>query len=428
MYLACLFDTLKPSTALDMLNEKTLELNLTFEMLTVADQLWSLTQFATSAPRVMRSCHCFRPSRMPSHARPPYAIGLTLQEEKRKGWDVHIQFPPGPGCPSHALFMQFKAGEHRDYSTDKTSAFHGSGKKPKPFCEFEFNNNSGNDQHIVLRALASQPSLGGSVSYVFPRVPNVQTFKACIGRLIHVTSVFTVAEMDAAAKAKGVTIAKGNVHKLRTSYTSPLTSELCSDPVRLEFGMSSEGDLFADIVAARTCRTLEVWQAMLRENWNSMDFEQVNWPQLFRAFEVEIGRYLAVDSGTFREAIRDDVMDEDAAALDLAHEEFFEFQSGLEEMLGLRGEERSERDSAERGTFIPGSHRRNTMQLTAKKLFPYKRLMQGQQWLEAPIPKPETSRITPLGGTLRADFSAVQQQLDDSEFNAALASIAVQAI
>ena len=54
------------------------------------------------------------------------AVGLTLQEEKRKGWDVRIQFPSGPSCPKHALFLQFKAGEHKNYSKHKGSCFFGS--------------------------------------------------------------------------------------------------------------------------------------------------------------------------------------------------------------------------------------------------------------------------------------------------------------
>jgi hypothetical protein len=406
-----------------VINEKTLELNLTFEILTVADQLWSLIQFATSAPRVMHACHCFRPYRLPPHQRPPYALGLTLNDEKRQGWDVKIQLPSGPGRPTHALFLQFKQGEHKAYSTHKLSAFRGSVKSAKPFCEFEFNNNSDGTQHIVLRGLAAQPSLQGSVSYVFPRIPNAQTFKACLGRLIHVTTSHTVSEIDAQATAKGIIISAGQSHKFRTSYTSPFVTELCSDPKAVELDGGEEGDLFSDIVSIRVHRALTEWQEMLREAWHTVDFEQVNWSELFRTFQVELGRYLAVEPRFFADITGDELPGEDIEALGTSYREFSQFEEQLREHI-----EFSARNDNEREQLFPERRRNSLMSLVVKKTAHYKHLLASPEWLTTPIPQPETTFAIPVGNEMDLRLETLGGELSQDAFVRSLSSLSFQAI
>lgn len=418
-------------------SEKTLELNLTFEMLSLADQLWSLIQFATSAPRVMRGCHCYRPSRMPPLTRPPFALGLSLQDEKRQGWDVSIEFPAGHGKPTHALFLQFKAGKHKDYSTDHGSVFHGSTTRRRPFCEFEFNNNSGNDQHVILRTLANQPNLRGAVAYVFPRVANIQTFKACIGRLIHVTSVYTVAEIDSMAAARGVTIARGSSHKMRTSYTSPARIELCSEPVSLEGIQPSDGSLFADVVATRVFRTLSEWKHMLREHWNSMDHHQVNWAELFKSFEIEVGRYLAISANSFSEATQSETWHEEERALNEANEEFESFRRIIKDMTGAapkraefdrERDPNSERPREEDGVLLPEIAREEMMREVSTRLSPYRELLSSPNWIEALIPEPKTKMALPLRGDEQINLSSLSDQHDESQLESMLGDVSFQAI
>ena len=407
-----------------MINEKTLELNLAFELLTVADQLWSLIQFATSAPRVMRACHCFRPLRLPPHHRPPFAIGLTLQNEKREGWDVKIQFPSVAGRPTYALFLQFKQGEHKNYSTQSKSVFRGSAKAPKPFCEFEFNNNSDLNQHVVLRGLATQPSLKGSVCYAFPRIPNVQTFKACLGRLLHVTTIHTVAEIDKKAQAKKITIKAGTKHKFRTSYTTPLATEVSSDPEVLDLGDGDEGDVFADIVAIRVHRALTDWQGMLRETWHRVDFEQVSWAELFRTFQVEIGRFLAIDPRSFVEITHNEVAREDVEALGTSYEEFRGFENQLRELVGVYTRD----NVAEADIILPEPRRHRTMALLAKKLDPYRRFLESSEWLMLPVPRPETTHTISVADETNLPFEFVSNELSEEAFSESLSSVAFQAI
>ena len=405
-----------------MINEKTLELNLTFEILTVADQLWSLIQFATSAPRVMRACHCFRPYRLPPHQRPPYALGLTLQDEKRQGWDVKIQLPNGPGRPTHALFLQFKQGKHKLYSTKPSSVFRGSRGWKRPFCEFGLNNNSDLSQHIVLRGLASQPSLQGSVAYVFPRVPNAQTFKACLGRLLHVTSSHTVSEIDAEAASKGIIVSKGKAHTFRTSYTSPFDTELNSDPQIIELGDGKEDNLFSDIVGIRIHRALTDWQGMLRETWHTVDFEQVNWPELFRTFQVEVGRYLAISPSSFSELTHEDLPGEDIEALANSFHEFMEFEGQFRERIG------SQLNYGSDVALFPEAKRNRVMAVTAKRLLPYRRLLASPDWLREPIPLPETSYAVPIDGETRFDLARLQDEISQEELSRSLRHVSFQAI
>src|SRR5215216_2726947 len=93
------------------LTEKTLELNVTHEILSQADQLQSLFIALVRARRFQWSG--FLPP-LPRHT-PTAAIGLSLDDESRRGWDVRIDLPH-PYFEQRCIFVQYKLGKHLSYS------------------------------------------------------------------------------------------------------------------------------------------------------------------------------------------------------------------------------------------------------------------------------------------------------------------------
>ncbi|WP_146812237.1 hypothetical protein, partial [Aneurinibacillus danicus] len=113
------------------LNEKTFELNLTKEILDVADFFSSLLWLSFPITKLYMHLSGASPS-----LKPPYALGIPLTEEKNKGWDVKVIIPSLGLYKPRAVFFQFKSGYHINYSSKKGSIFQGTKKYKSPHVLF----------------------------------------------------------------------------------------------------------------------------------------------------------------------------------------------------------------------------------------------------------------------------------------------------
>jgi hypothetical protein len=241
---------------------------------------------------------------------------------------------------------------------------------------------------------------------------------------VNVTTIQTVREIDAEAKLKGITISPGKPHKFRTSYATPFVTELSSAPKVLTFGDGDEGDLFADVVSTRVYRALRDWQGVLSETWDSVDFEQVNWRELFWTFQVEIGRFLAIDPRSFAEITRNDLPREDMEALGTAYREFSEFEGQLRELLGVQREDNVQTDEV----ILPEARRHRTMAITVKKLGPYEHLLESPEWPRLPVPRPETTHAIAIPDEMNLSFASAADEMSETEFSDSLDRVMFQAI
>lgn len=366
-----------------MISEKTLELNITNEILSLGDHFNYLLRYALIIPWRPPIPDWFWLWEEVGWQRPSYATGLTLTDENRQGWDVRIEFPATPTSPSYALFLQFKAGRHKNYSLRAGSAFHGSRSSRRPHCQFGINNNTDRNQHILLRALASQPNLRGAVAYAFPRIPNASTFKAAQGRLIHLTSFVTVADLDDQAIANGLSISAGSEHKFHTSYTDPFTQEICSEPTRLENLTDSTGRIISELLACRVYRALaEAKQHRLRRPF---PFYHDGWSDLFEVFETQIAKYLGLNSEIFFGVPKQEPNDHTARILDVEFQRHKEFEQEFLQLAGIRDADNAHLRSLEARAEI-------FMQVVSR-LSDYREFISKPEWYERPVPKPKVESV-----------------------------------
>jgi len=239
--------------------EKTLELNITHEILRLADSFW---YFLCSSPldRYWQPHH-----RIPIIAPPlTFASGLHINLEGKAGggYDVCIHSPANfTGGNPRLLFMQFKAGVEKSFNANPDSLFYGDAKNPKIHVEFDINSNTKNDQHELLQKLAKSVGKQDAVVYVFPRIVSIQQLQDNIGKLLSKTSFISIAEMDLKAAEKGVTIADKNAHKFRTCYDDHSKNEV--NFFFFIFGAQNKpGGLLGEIFAIRIYRALN----LIREN------------------------------------------------------------------------------------------------------------------------------------------------------------------
>ncbi len=400
-----------------MISEKTLELNFTYEILAIAYRFSTLVHARLSTASTGSLASPLLP--IPAHLQLPYALGLSLREEKHKGWDVKIEFPRSPSKPSYALFLQFKAGTHFAYSTNTSSVFLGGRLCKKPHCRFEINNNSTCDQHIVLQALSLRPGLLGAVTYAFPRVPNAKTFKACVGRLLHVTSIIRVSDIDLSARRAGICITKGVAHEFRTSYTAPFYREICSEPKLINVCDTIEWTLFAEIVALQVKRYIESWRSILLNTPLSLQTKNFEWLRVFKTFEIELARYLAVSPDFYQKLTQQDLTSQEREMLQASVTEFGSFRAALRDDLSIRN------DDVNNHEFLPQSVREEAMKLVCNKLTTFRNYLAGD-WFEKSVPNIAIEYMIPVSDELSVDLSSLSEELSASEFSNALRRVSYQ--
>jgi|GEM_PF-1645436 len=402
-----------------MISEKTLELNITHEILSLGNYFDYLLRCSAQPPWFAPPHDWFWQWQHFSFNRPAFATGLSLADEKRQGWDVRIDFDGSGSQPSRALFIQFKAGKHRGFSKDIASEFYGSRSSLAPFCQFGLNNNGSKNQHIVLRAIASAPHFMGAVVYAFPRIPNAGALKACVGRLIHVTSFACLTDIDALAATNGVVISVGHEHKYNTSYNHPLVEELCSEPTSLDSLPDVAAEIVGDILTAQIYRFMKDAQ-----RWTLSSSERnlamgIAGKVAFQMFDLELAKYFAVSGKDFEQALQTELNPYQHEALDnvvTAHNAFEEAYRRNLDGLYLSG------------TLRQQSARAEMFKAVAARLGLYRRLFGSGEWVGKEIPAPESKRavtIPPYG--LMVSLVELVDIVTEDKMSQGLKSISYQA-
>jgi hypothetical protein len=276
--------------------EKTLELNITHELLMLGDYLWPIISNAASIGRLYspppgKALRQPLPSNMP-----PFAFGLTLVDENKKGNDVEIYLPKNwPGDPA-VMFIQYKKGELINYAKG-TSIFSGSRFKPNPFYQFGINNNSNRNQHRKLRVLSKKFQTSGPVLYAFPRISSQIHLLNSIGKLLLQTTFVEVADLDrlSLANTPPVNLANKKIHHFRISQLPPYTRrEAKSVSVDLTKIKDVTPNVIAEILTIRLLRTLTQWKTTLIQMKDEGTFQEVNWAFVFERYLFNIIRHWAI--------------------------------------------------------------------------------------------------------------------------------------
>lgn len=369
------------------LTEKSLELNITHELLSRADALWHALHFAYPGP-MLGSAHGNRHAlRLPARLSPPVAFGLTLTDELRSGWDVKIGVPDMTGR-LYALFLQFKRAKPMHFSSKKSSHFRGSNslRKRKPHCVFGVNNNSGKDQHVVLCSLARRTHRATSVIYALPRLPTTQAMCRWIGSLVHMTSFVDVLELDQLATSAGVSIAVGQEHAIAVSYDG-VHKEVRSEPVHLT-GLRDQGEsVLADVFDVRVHRAVSRWREAVLVYDDSDAVNWDGWVTIFDRFLYSIGLYFGLDVDAFSE------IDDNFRLPDGAKDEM---RRSVTRLVDLAMSESADNDSRQQTTSAYGAE---AVLATAQargmavieRLKKYRALFRVPTELRnAPVPEPKT--------------------------------------
>ena len=227
------------------LTEKTLELNVTHELLALgqgiwqvlwATKLWSLTCGSVIGP-------------------PIYAAGLSLQDELTHGWDVSLDLPPMGSIPARIAFLQFKMGKRRKYSRLSGSIFKSPSTKDTEHVLFGINNNSEKNQHSRLRGTGLASGAPESAIYALPLFTDEAQVRRSLGGLLANTVFFSVPDVDAATLHDPVV--DGTERHVAISKEDPAIREFRSKPVTFEANEIG-GKLIGEIAALRLHRALSM--------------------------------------------------------------------------------------------------------------------------------------------------------------------------
>jgi hypothetical protein len=234
--------------------EKTLELNITHEILSLADSFWWFLQ-PVSLKRYWRPHWRFPFMQTPKS----FATGLHINLEGKKGggYDVCINSPANfQGGNPRLLFMQFKAGVEKQFNTNTSSIFFGDTLNPNVHVEFDINSNKKRNQHKLLKTLATNAGNKNAVVYVFPRIVDEIQLGQNIGNLLNKTTFLSIDDIDVKASANGITIDDGNPHKYRTCYNDWNRNEI--NLFLLILGkINNPGKHLGEIFAVRMFRGLQ---------------------------------------------------------------------------------------------------------------------------------------------------------------------------
>lgn len=245
------------------LHEKSLELNITHELLNLADSWW---WFLTDIPL----WRYWRPRyRLPFIKYPrSTSAGLHINTEGKDdptgnaggGFDVRIR----SGIGSHLLFIQFKKGDYCLNSPGTGSKFD---KSPHDHFVFEINGTSTN-QHFTLRSLANGVGSknGNAVVYAFPLIKDMTDLESNMGKLVRRTKFISIADLDCEASKAKVTFARNQQHNFRVGATDMNRCEVNYFFFGFE-GPDRAPELIADIIATRFQKALTYFFSDIEKNY-----------------------------------------------------------------------------------------------------------------------------------------------------------------
>jgi hypothetical protein len=245
--------------------EKTLESNITHELLNLADSwYWFLTDIPLW--RYWRPRHRLPFVKHPKSTSAGFHITTEGKDDPTGnaggGFDIRIK----AGLGKHLLFIQFKKGDLITTSPDPSSEF---SKPPHDHYVFEINGTS-TDQHFTLRKLAN--GIGkdkvNAVVYAFPLIKDMDDLEANAGKIIRKTKFISIADIDKEATKAKVTFTKGQAHNFRIG-----TSDMNRCEVNFFFFFFGSPDrtpeIIADIIAARFQKTLAYYLKEIERNYKS---------------------------------------------------------------------------------------------------------------------------------------------------------------
>lgn len=222
------------------LNEWTLEMSITHEIANMFDSV-----FGIFYPIRLRKMFDILPVDLSRIKKRKTRISkLTPREEGAGGgWDTSLTIPTAKNKDDRIIYFQFKSGEHRSGNRIPGSLFNIGIKNPNNHIEFSFNDNGDpkkgkrGSQHDDLKRLSDYLGDHGlskkSVLYAFPRITSLEDFNELDSPLILRTTFLSVDQMDAQAKANGVSLHDGKLHHFRTCYIKEDYREISSEPVSL---------------------------------------------------------------------------------------------------------------------------------------------------------------------------------------------------
>lgn len=243
--------------------EKTLEVNITHELLNLADSwYWFLTDIPL--------WRYWRPRyRLPFLKYPKSTAGgfhITTEGkndptgEEGGGYDMRIK----AGIGGHLLFIQFKMGDLIKLSPDPNSIFNSL-----PFDHYNFRiNGTKTNQHFLLRDLANGVGAhsGNAVVYAFPLISDMEELERNSGKLIRRTKFISVNDIDSQANLNNVTINRNQIHNFRIGKDNMNRCEVNSDTFSFE-GEDKTPDIIADIVAVKFYETLSFYISAIEKNY-----------------------------------------------------------------------------------------------------------------------------------------------------------------
>lgn len=232
--------------------EKTLELNISHELINMADSFWWYLNHS-SLKRYWR-----RSWKLPLFPLPKsYVTGLPIHLEGKAGYGYDVCLHSrGLNGNERAVFIQFKAGEHKKFQKNAKSLFHGDKNNLNPHVKFDINNNGKKNQHLLLQGLEkTNLTPGNPVLYGFPRIVDEDQIKKYAGKLLTKTSFISVGDIDSKAAENGVTIQAGTSHQFRACYDDYKKCEISSTPFSFD-RPDRTGDFIAEVVAIRVMRAL----------------------------------------------------------------------------------------------------------------------------------------------------------------------------
>lgn len=269
-------------------HEKSLELNITHELLCLADK-WSW--FLTDIPlwRYWRPRYRLPFIQFPKST----ASGLHPVLEGRNdptgkaggGFDVRIK----AGYGKHLLFVQYKKG---DYCTSSPNASSEFAKSPHEHYKFKINSTSTN-QHFTLRALAS--GIGGkngnAVVYAFPLIKNIAEMEIYAGKLVRKTKFISIADIDQQAQRDNLVIAKGQEHNFKICSRDMNRCELNAEFIAYA-GEDRTAEIITDLIGIQFQKHLTFYLAEINKRYNNFELNPNYIPFGLQQSFIQYTRYL----------------------------------------------------------------------------------------------------------------------------------------
>ncbi len=271
-----------------LFHEKSLELNITHELLNLADS-WSW--FLTDIPlwRYWRPRHrlpFFKFPKSTSAGFNPNVEGRTDPTgEKGGGYDVRIK----SGIGGYLLFIQYKRGDLITNSPDPRSVFDIA---PHDHFVFEFNSTKTN-QHFVLKELVNGVGSedGNAVVYAFPLIADMDDLEKNAGRLIRKTKFISVTDIEAQATQNNVTIARNQHHNFRVGKFDMNKCEV-NYYYYAYFGVDRTSEIVTDIICLKFEQTLRHFLKEIYDKYRDYYLFEGYIPEGLQQAFIQYVRYL----------------------------------------------------------------------------------------------------------------------------------------